>query len=122
MNAIAQDLAKPLRVETNRRVVRLDRAGQVWRLHAEANADQVPITWEAETVLITTPAPQAIPLLGESPEIRSAAEKAAMAPTWAVLVSFHEPLDLPFGGAFVANSPLSWIARNSCKPGRPPEE
>jgi predicted NAD/FAD-dependent oxidoreductase len=34
------------------------------------------------------------------------------------MLSFDQPLDLPFDGAFVNDSPLSWIARNNSKPER----
>ena len=37
---------------------------------------------------------------------------------WALLVQFPARLELDFDGAFVQDSPLSWIARNSSKPGR----
>jgi renalase len=42
-----------------------------------------------------------------------------MDPCWAVLVAFADRLDVPWDGAFVHDSPLSWVARNSSKPGRP---
>jgi predicted NAD/FAD-dependent oxidoreductase len=32
---------------------------------------------------------------------------------------FEEPLALGFDGAFLADGPVSWMARNSSKPGRP---
>ena len=34
------------------------------------------------------------------------------------MLAFKQSLGLEFGGAFVHGSPLSWIARNSSKPGR----
>ena len=37
---------------------------------------------------------------------------------WAAMLSFGQPLELPFDGAFVHQSLLSWIARNNSKPGR----
>jgi predicted NAD/FAD-dependent oxidoreductase len=37
---------------------------------------------------------------------------------WAAMLSFHEPIELPFDGAFVSESLLSWIARNDSKPER----
>ena len=38
---------------------------------------------------------------------------------WSLMLSFDIPLSsIPFDGAFVDDSPLSWIARNSSKPGR----
>jgi hypothetical protein len=45
-----------------------------------------------------------------------------MAPCWAVMAVFDGPLEVPFDGAFVADSPLSWVARNASKPGRPGHE
>jgi renalase len=45
-----------------------------------------------------------------------------LAPCWAVLLGFDQPLEVPFDGAFVGSGPLSWIARNNSKPGRPPAE
>ena len=41
-----------------------------------------------------------------------------MKPCWAGLVAFDKPLGINFDGLFVQNSSLSWIARNSSKPGR----
>jgi len=38
------------------------------------------------------------------------------------MLAFDEPLDLPFDGAFVEQSPLAWVARNASKPGRGPGE
>ena len=37
---------------------------------------------------------------------------------WALMLAFEESLNLGFDGAFVHQSPLSWIARNSSKAGR----
>lgn len=34
------------------------------------------------------------------------------------MLAFERPLDLPFDGALVQASALSWIARNNSKPGR----
>ena len=37
---------------------------------------------------------------------------------WGLMLGFEERLELEFDGAFVQDSPLSWIAKNSSKPGR----
>jgi predicted NAD/FAD-dependent oxidoreductase len=34
------------------------------------------------------------------------------------MLGFSQPLELPFDGAFVHDSALSWVARDSSKPGR----
>jgi predicted NAD/FAD-dependent oxidoreductase len=44
--------------------------------------------------------------------------RAKMQGCWAVILAFDASLELPFDGAFVHESPLSWIARNSSKPER----
>jgi len=38
------------------------------------------------------------------------------------MAAFETRLEVPFDGAFVHDSPLTWIARNDSKPGRPQSE
>ena len=42
-----------------------------------------------------------------------------MAPSWAVMAAFDAGLGLDYDAAFIHKSSLTWIARNSSKPGRP---
>jgi renalase len=42
-----------------------------------------------------------------------------MLPCWAVLIHFARRLSVDWNGAFVQQSPLAWIARDSSKPSRP---
>jgi len=72
-----------------------------------------------DRVIISTPPSQAVPLLAEAPGIAAQAASVEMLPCWAVLVAFSSAVAVGWDGAFVADSPLSWIARNSSKPGRP---
>ena len=44
-----------------------------------------------------------------------------MAGCWAVLTAFHQPLGAAFDGGYITDSPLSWAARDSSKPGRDAE-
>jgi predicted NAD/FAD-dependent oxidoreductase len=122
MNAMARELGASLPVEVRRRVTRLERLRVGWRLHADDEAEGPASAWDSDVVLVTTPGPQAVPLLDASPELQSTAQAIQLTPTWAVLVAFPERLDLPFGGAFVLGSPLSWVARNPSKPGRTDQE
>jgi predicted NAD/FAD-dependent oxidoreductase len=41
-----------------------------------------------------------------------------MKPCWAAMAAFERPVTAPFDGAFVNVGPLSWVARDSSKPGR----
>jgi photolyase PhrII len=45
-------------------------------------------------------------------------ERVEMTPCWAVMLALARPWDLPTDGAFVNEGHLSWIARDSSKPGR----
>ena len=114
MGRLAAHLAADLDLKQGGPVVGLDREGEVFRLRG-AFAEDLG-TFDA--VLLAVPAPQAVPLLGARPRLADAAAAANLRPAWAVLLDFATDLALPFDAAFVKDSPLVWIARDSGKPGR----
>ena len=69
-------------------------------------------------VIATAPSDQSALLLAESPPLQRQAQSQQMRGCWSVMLAFQSALDLSFDGAFVHESPLSWIARNSSKPYR----
>lgn len=71
-----------------------------------------------DRVIVSTPPEQAVPLLVESPELAAQAASVEMLPCWTAMVSFQPALSIEWDGAFVSDSPLSWVGRNSSKPGR----
>lgn len=113
MSAVAADLAAGLAVRTGTRVTASSRGPAGWTL-----TDEEQSTFGTfDALVVALPAPQAADLLGSHP---FAAEAAAvqMTPCWAVMVAFESRLGVSWDGAFVHGSPLSWVARNSSKPGR----
>jgi len=114
MDAVATALAHGLNLRLQIRVAQVQRASGRWRL----SDDQGNVLGHFEAVVISTPAPQAVPLLTDAPALQARASQAVMAGCQAVMVAFNSPLPLSFDGAFVSDSPLSWIARDSSKPGR----
>ncbi|QDU18512.1 NAD(P)/FAD-dependent oxidoreductase [Urbifossiella limnaea] len=114
MAAVAADLAATLAVRRATRVARAARTPAGWQVVDEAGGGAGPFDF----LVAALPAPQAAELLAPHP---FAAEAACtpMTPCWAVLLAFADRLDVPWDGAFVHGSPLSWVARNSSKPGRP---
>ena len=88
----------------------------VWKTSAAADLGSY------DMVAVAVPSPQAVPLLAEAPDLASRAADAVMAGCWTVMARFERRLDLGYDGAFVTGSPLSWIARDSSKPGRPDGE
>ena len=105
-------------VHTGVRVASAERDGGAWRLTDETGAE----LGQFEAVLVTTPPIQAAPLVAASTTLPRVARSVAMDPCWAVMLAFTAPLEVPFDGAFVNGGPLSWVARDSSKPGRPAGE
>jgi len=75
---------------------------------------EVKVLPDADQVIVTLPPEQAAALTGVSLE-------HAMQPVWCVMLGFAQAVN-ELGGVFVNEGALSWIARNSSKPGRPPHE
>ncbi|RKH42983.1 FAD-dependent oxidoreductase [Corallococcus sp. AB050B] len=114
MSAVAKALADGLDVRMGVRVERVAREGRAWRLTSEAGED----LGLAEVVVAAVPAPQAVPLLAGAPALAAQAGAARMSPCWAVMARFDAPVAVALDGAFVEDSPLSWVARDTSKPGR----
>lgn len=78
---------------------------------------------EYDAVVVAVPAPQAAALIDPlSFPLASRIREAEVAPTWAVMLAFEHPLTLDVDAAVVNVGPLSWLARDSSKPGRPEGE
>ncbi len=122
--ALAQDAAAAgaelhvgVRIVAATRVV--GRRGPSWQLTTDAGAMLGPF----DVVLATAPAAQTAELLrAAAPAVAARVDEAEMLPCWAALAAFDFPLSLPFDAAFVRGGPLSWVARDSDKPGRPAGE
>jgi predicted NAD/FAD-dependent oxidoreductase len=71
-----------------------------------------------DTLVVAAPAPQAAKLLADAPVLAAKAGKVPMSGCWAIMLAFEEPIPVSYDGAFVRDSKLSWVARNSSKPGR----
>jgi len=116
MNEICRRLADGLDIRFNTRVAPPVRDDDRWSIRSEDGAD----LGRFDAVLISAPAPQTTELLAAAPLLVKRAVKIHMAPSWVVMASFEEPLDLDYDAAFIHSSPLTWIARNSGKPGQAP--
>ncbi|MEW6742651.1 MAG: FAD-dependent oxidoreductase [Planctomycetota bacterium] len=114
MSAIGEHLAREVGARYGCRVARVEREGLGWRL-VDGGGEQLG---SFDVVLLAVPAPQAATLLAEARALAEQAARAVIHPCFAVMVGFGEGLRLPFNGAFVKGSPLSWVARDSSKPGR----
>lgn len=114
MSALGRHLAQSLDVRQKVRIVAAERRADRWTLQAEGGAS----FGDFDVLLVAVPAPQVAELLPA--DLRGRLPSAPMLPCWAVLATAGEPVPTTWDGAFVHESPLSWVARNSSKPGRPP--
>lgn len=114
MSEVCRHLARDVDVRFTTQVSPPEIRGGSWRLADDAGHS----LGEFDNVITSAPAPQSADLLESAPRLRHVAERSILNGCWAVMLAFEETLDLPFDGAFVEDSPLSWIARNDSKPAR----
>lgn len=142
MSAIARHMARGLDARTSHRVERIVSHGERLVLHGTASRDRVtlpPAPRDADSrdelgrfdwVVLAMPPSQAATLVEPvSASLSTAARCVEVDPCFALgLLASGRDAEalraLPFDGARVrlAESPLSWIARDSSKPGRPEGE
>ncbi len=119
MNSLAKELVALCAVRYATRVQQLVQLETGWGLVAEDGEELG--TWDA--VVLSAPPPQSASLLETAGSPLSTTVQAVpMAPCWAVMAGWESRVRAGFDAAFVHGSPLSWVARNSSKPGRPQAE
>lgn len=75
-----------------------------------------------DVAIVAVASNQAAPLLAEAPLLRAHADSVDSLPVWTMLVSMATPVDVPFDVAMPDDPCIAWMARDSCKPGRPAGE
>lgn len=112
MSALGRAMADGLDVTTSCEIRALRREAEGWFLD-HAGGAHGPFG----AVLVTTPAPQAIPLLApHAPALAQALAAIRYAPCWTVLAAFATRLPLP--DTLRHRGIIGWAARDSSKPGR----
>lgn len=123
MHSLGKQLAATLDVRREQLATRIEPHGKQWLV--KVRCETVPIDATAgpfDAVVIAVPADQAVPLLAIAPAMAEQADAARLAPCWTMMLAFEQPLDLPYDGAWVQESRLGWIARDTSKPQRRPGE
>jgi predicted NAD/FAD-dependent oxidoreductase len=114
MTALPRFLARGLDIEYGARIVRLERGRRGWALLDHRGAAHV----DFGLVVLAMPAPSAAALAEPHTMMAARVWSTAMAPCWAVMVAFEEPLAGVPDASFVDDPVLPWFARNGSKPGR----
>jgi len=116
MNQLARHLALPDATHYETEISRIAETGDRWTLESDDDSTSAPF----DVVITTAPPIQSANLLRDASEqLADACRTVSMKPTWATMLRVGEPLPVDFDAAFVNTGPLSWIARNGSKPGRP---
>ncbi len=118
MSAVARHLASRLNVTHESKVKAIEGTPNDLRLIEDSGEDLGSFS----VVIVAVPPEQATFLLVESSKLLAKVQSVKMSPTWAVMAVFNRSLDLELDGMFVKDSPLSWVARNTSKPGRSEHE
>lgn len=113
MNAVCKHLARDLKIRLQSTATAISRHADRWRI---TGSDEHSLG-EFDVAIVSAPAPQSAELLSAT-RLAAKAKSVKMEGSWALMLAFEQPLQHDFDGAFVHNSPISWIARNSSKPDR----
>lgn len=105
-------LAQGLPIFLNTQVVSLIKHTSGWQIKCAQHI------FTAKNIIITLPAPQAAALLPVNCAAHRLALSLNMLPCWALMLSTHTPLQLPYAGVFINQGPLAWVAADCSKPGR----
>ena len=111
MSAIPKALGAGLDIRQNAQVARVVQNDDGWALHLDTG------TMRAARVVVTVPAPQVADLLGAEHRLVAALAPVRLAPCLTLMAAVTAPA--PFITRQDADDPLTWIAQDSAKPGRP---
>jgi renalase len=114
MRALADAIAQPLDVRLHTPIQHAQRRGAGWVLRgATGEIDEA-----FQALVLAIPAPLALPLARESPELAAALHTVRYRSRWVLLLGSERPVGLPGYGEF-QGSPIERVAAMHSKPGRP---
>ena len=113
MVALADALARPLDIRIDTTVVQARRQGVRWALSSSMGE----IEEDFQALVLAIPAPLAMPLVVESPELSDALRTVRYRSRWVLLLGSERPVPLP-GYRQFQGSPIERIAAMHSKPGR----
>ncbi|MCW4149292.1 FAD-dependent oxidoreductase [Halomonas sp. 18H] len=112
MSGLPQAMAAGLDVRLGTRVTSLARQDEGWRVATDHGE------FVARRVVLTVPAPQVAPLIGENHPLVAELAHVRLAPCWTLMAAFAADSPTPFVNHKPDRGPLDNIARDSSKPGR----
>ena len=113
-NSLTQNLIKGAMLCTESKITGLYQSDDGVRLHREPEG--IKVAYDA--VIITTPAPQAVPLLTIAPNLHTVASSTKTTPNWVAVISLKEKSGVSSDILSGPHSTLYRAVRDTAKPGR----
>ncbi len=115
MSGLLKPLTDNIDLRLGARIEKVNMGGSQWRLSGEDGTESEAF----DALVLAVPAQQAVSLLGPYSDALPGLKLLTMAPCWSLMAVFRKPVPLAFDiGRPTANG-ISWVIRNSSKPGRP---
>ncbi len=114
MNAFVKPLVDGIEVHRQTRIALVENVDGTWILTSEIGDHFDGF----DMVVCTLPAPQARDILVKQPDVVEQFQSVAIAPCWALMIAFDEPVDTSIDAFRDKSTPVTWLARNGSKPGR----
>lgn len=118
MTAPSHALGAGLDIVTARTATRLTREGGLWRVEDAEGPIEAPGNGAFNALIVAVPAPQAQTLLASADVNLQGVSEARYAPCWALMLAFDTAHERVASRIKLNEGPISWIARDSDKPGR----
>ena len=115
MSALTRHLSQGLTIRAGHRVVAIEDDTEGWSIVTDQGIVAPAFDW----VVLTCPGPQAKALVPANSPVHARAAKLRYSPCWAAMMEC-EPARIGADGIRLEHPMLSWAARDSSKPGRPP--
>ncbi len=115
MSSVCDHLASDLNIRTQTQIGKIESAKEGLCLMDQAGK----LLGTYDRLIVSAPAAQTAELLANYPGLSLPISKIKMQPCWAVMATFEQTFVSDWAAAFVHDSILTWIARNSTKPNRP---
>jgi predicted NAD/FAD-dependent oxidoreductase len=119
MNSPGKALARHLHVDYGLTIEAVRRVKDQWRLSSREAGD---IAESFDDLVVAVPAPQAFMLMRPIDPSIADRHSVEMLGCWTLMAFCSESVPVALDAAFVNGEIISWIARNSSKPGRDPFE
>ncbi len=125
MNQLGKHLANGLKIQYQTTIQRVEKHDKGWVLCGKADSqnstDTVLRSDVKDCLVLAIPGPQVAAMIDPVCNWKPAASQRLMQPTWAAIVEFEKPWEVPWDVIRFEDHPsLDWISRETSKPHRAP--